>query len=112
MAGLPASCTMPAPVGQPCHRPLARLWAVLLLVLVVSPVTAPFSSCDLENLLSDSNAHHGAILHSKVLQDKPADGLARPFVPEVRHPAALEPAKARPSAPALGCGLQPFPLRV
>jgi len=99
-------------VGQPGHRPLDSFSAVLLLVLVVSPVTAPFSSCDLENLLSDRDARHGALLQSTVVQDKPVDGLTGGFVLDVRHPTSPEPSIACTPAPAGGCALQQFPLRI
>lgn len=47
-------------------RTLARCFAVLLIALVVSPVTAPFAACDLAALVSN-DAHTDA--DSKLLNE-------------------------------------------
>ena len=52
-----------------CHRKAIGFWAVLLLVLVVSPVTAPFSSCDLGDLVAGRDLHDDGILQAKTAKD-------------------------------------------
>ena len=51
-------------------------WAVLLLLLAVSPVTAPFSFCDLGDLFADRDLHGGGILQSKTAKDDAKPSLS------------------------------------
>jgi len=93
------------------HDRTGSFWAILLLVLAVSPVTAPFSSCDLEHLFSERAAHPGAILQAQNVQDKTVGGVTDGFVLDVRHAAAPEPSICAP-AQAPGCARRQFPLRI
>ena len=86
-------------------------WTILLLVLALSPVTAAFSSCDLEPLVSDREAR-GAILQPSAVQDKPVNGLIGLIVPDVRPQARLEPCVSGAPAPVQGCTMRRFPLRI
>ena len=86
-------------------------WAILLFVLAVSPVTAPFSAFDLENFLSDRDAHPNAIVQSKGVQDKSAAGLTSGFALEVVYTIMAAPL-VRASAPAHARGEPQFPLRI
>jgi hypothetical protein len=102
---------MPAPV-RTCHDgTLSGFWAILLLVLAVSPVTAPFSSCDVENLFSDSHVTR-AMLQSKVVEEKPVDGVPEGVVPHAGSHASLEPCAAGAAAPVQGFAAWQFPLRI
>jgi hypothetical protein len=69
------------------NRTLHRLTAALLLALVISPVTAPFSTCDLLDFFGGSAAPRGAILQCKLTPDEPpaqAIAGARPPVVAAR----------------------------
>ena len=103
---------MPAPVRSRHDRGFWSFWAILLLVLAVSPVTAPFSSCDLGALFADPGPHPGAILQSKVLQDKSVDNVAVGIVRDVPIPAASKAPGAGTRAPAPRLGIRHFPLRI
>jgi hypothetical protein len=69
------------------------VWAVLLLVLAISPVTAPFSSCDLEDLLADRDVHCGAILQAK--------SLIAPAVPGLNSGSGLDLPRVAPARSAI-----------
>ena len=64
------------------------VWAVLLLVLAISPVTAPFSSCELEDFLADRDVHSGAILQAK--------SITAPAVPGLNSGSGLDLARVAP----------------
>ena len=101
---------MPAPV-RTCHDGTrSGFWAILLLVLAVSPVTAPFSSCDVENLFSDRDVTR-AMLQSKLVEEKPVDRVPDCVVPEAGSHAPLEPCVTGAAAPVQGFAWQ-FPLRI
>ena len=57
------------------NRVLLRLGGVMLLVLVLSPFTAPFSTCDLSDLFGDTTSDGGAILQSKPAPQEPTPAL-------------------------------------
>ena len=103
---------MPAPVKSRHDRGFWSFWAILLLVLAVSPVTAPFSSCDLGHLFANPGPHPGAILQSKLLQDKSVDDVTVGLVRDVLVPDASEPCGAGTRAPAPRLGVTHFPLRI
>ena len=44
---------------------MISFWAVLLLVLATSPLTAPFSSCSVLDLLADRELQNGALVQAK-----------------------------------------------
>jgi hypothetical protein len=61
------------------------LWAVALLVLSVSPVTTPFATLDLIDLLGGRASHEGVLLQSKPAPDEPAAGLTASTSPQPQH---------------------------
>lgn len=63
----------------------APLGIILLLVQAVSPVTAPFSTCDLGVLFHDSAPAGNAIVYAKPLSDDPVAGPDHS--PDVQHRA-------------------------
>ena len=73
-----------------------RLCGILLLVLAVSPVTAPFSTCDLTALLG-GQAHGGAILQPKAASDDavPAPQVS-PALPVPCDESTLDPLRRGP----------------
>ena len=103
---------MPVPVRSFHDRPLWSFWAVLLLVLAVSPVTAPFSSYDLGDLFSDPSPHPGAILQIKVVHDKSIDTVTRSLAGHVQRHLAPEPCVASAQAQAPAPTIRHFPLRI
>lgn len=56
-------------------RRLPRLVVFVLLLLAVSPVTAPFSSCDLTDLVWGTRADDAALVHAKSNPDKAISGV-------------------------------------
>jgi hypothetical protein len=50
---------------------LLRTFGVVLLLLAVSPVTAPFSTCDLNQLFGAPTSTGTASLHAKAAADEP-----------------------------------------
>lgn len=50
-------------------RLYVRLSGAVLLLLMLSPVTAPFATCELADLLDGTSSDEGAVLQSKPLQD-------------------------------------------
>jgi hypothetical protein len=62
-------------------RPIPRLVTFCLLVLAVSPVTAPFSSFDLADVFHPSRSDHAAIVHAKSHSDKLMSGVWCGFEP-------------------------------
>ena len=54
------------------YSTIVRIFGLLLLVLAVSPVTAPFSTIDLVGLLSESTAASNASFNTKKAADEPA----------------------------------------
>jgi hypothetical protein len=58
------------------HRRIVTTCAVILFVLSVSPVTAPFATLDLMDLLGGGPSRDGALLQSKPAPDEPAVGLS------------------------------------
>ena len=59
---------------------IPRFGVILLLLLVVSPVTAPFSTCDLLDLLGGPASAAGAVFQSKPTGDQPAPGTGGSLV--------------------------------
>lgn len=57
-------------------RVVLRLGGVMLLALVLSPFTAPFSTCDLSDLFGDTTSDGGAILQSKPAPHEPTPALS------------------------------------
>lgn len=75
-----------------------RLCVVLLLLLVVSPVTAPFSTCDLLELFGGP-ASPGSGVHSKAMPDEPVAGAGGAIVvhsPRARAGLTVLPPVAQP----------------
>lgn len=64
----------------PRRSTIPRLGIILLLLLVVSPVTAPFSTCDLLDLLGGAASPGGVVVHSKGTPDEPDSGAGGGFV--------------------------------
>jgi len=62
------------------RRTLPRLCVIALLLLAVSPVTAPFSTCDLLDLLGGPPSTGGAVLQSKTTSDEPVSGVGGSLV--------------------------------
>jgi hypothetical protein len=62
---------------------LPRLCVILLLLLAVSPVTAPFSTCDLLDLFGGCASSGGPVLHSKSTPDEPVPGGGGGSAPQV-----------------------------
>lgn len=70
---------------NPLHKRLfVRLSGAVLLLLMLSPVTAPFATCDLADLLAGTSSDGGAVLQSKPLQDGAALIQMRTVSPEER----------------------------
>jgi hypothetical protein len=98
------------PVGRLENRTLASPWAILLLVLAICPVTAPFASCDLDDLLTDRDSVN-AILQSKGVHDKSVVCLTGGFVCGVHLTLAPELPLGSTTA-ALFRAVRQFPLRI
>jgi hypothetical protein len=69
------------------HRTLvSRFFAAVLLVLAISPFTAPFSPCDITGLFGDGQAHEGASSKYKLTPDTPSvDAASTWLVPDLRE---------------------------
>jgi hypothetical protein len=65
-------------------RLLVRVGGAVLLLLMLSPVTAPFATCDLADLLAGASSDDGAVLQSKPLQDGAALIQMRTVSPDER----------------------------
>ena len=78
------------------HDTLLRVCRLALLVLMVSPVTAPFSTCDLIDLFGGGAAHDGAVLQSKPSPPQPVPGLAGGPVLQIVRTSGTQ--RATPSA--------------
>lgn len=67
------------------RRAVITFWAALLLVLAASPLTAPFSSCSIWDLLAGGDVQAEAFLQAKPLKDdataSPGAVAPLPFVP-------------------------------
>jgi hypothetical protein len=90
---------------------LSRLVGVLLLILALSPVTAPFSTIDLAQLLGDTGPHAGAIPQSKTTIDELATEAVPPFW-VAPPPATLATSSSASSPPPLVRCAQSIPLRI
>lgn len=53
-------------MSRPLHSRLTELLSASLIVLAVSPFTAPFSTCDLGTLHGDGVTHQAEILAAKL----------------------------------------------
>lgn len=85
------------------HTLVIRLLGLLLLVLTVSPVTAPFSACDLFMLFGDATAPAASSIQSKKAPEEPASVLENPRVLRLtlrpwlhRLPGAVRGPQSRP----------------
>jgi hypothetical protein len=67
----------------PATRPLV----VALLVLAVSPVTAPFSTCDLQDLFGEQPAHRQGFVEPKTSGEGPAVPAGGPALDPALRPA-------------------------
>jgi len=88
-----------------------RLPGILLLVLAVSPVTAPFSSFDLAALFHDTASHGVAALHTKPPSDDPVVGASGSVDFRVRLEAAAPNVAGALGSPRTRVSLNP-PLRI
>jgi hypothetical protein len=95
----------------PRHATLLRVCRMALLVLMVSPVTAPFSTCDLSDLFGSPGAHDGAVLQSKPAPPQPVPGVAgSPMLQIVRTSGAQRPAHS--ATRSAGRPARHIPLRI
>jgi len=81
-----------------------RMCSVLLLVLMVSPITAPFSTCDLFDLLGGSGSSGAAVLQAKTGSDDPVPGLGARFsvpAPQLSDRPYIDVAEREPGRRAL-----------
>jgi hypothetical protein len=60
---------------------LLRTFGVALLLLAVSPVTAPFSTCDLNQLFGAPTSPGAASVQAKAAADEPAAWTGSPAAP-------------------------------
>lgn len=90
---------------------LIRLCGVLLLVLAVSPATAPFSTFDPGVFFHESAPQTGAILQAKPAHDDPVAAAGAIFLYRVRLERADRRQGAGASAPRTRIVLDP-PLRI
>lgn len=74
--------------------PLTRIVVTALLLLAVSPVTAPFLTVDLKALLGDSPAPGAAVVQQKAGPDEPVPTIAGIGGAELQSPA-IAPAATR-----------------
>lgn len=88
-----------------------RVFGILLLVLMVSPITAPFSTCDLLDLLGGSRAAGAAVLQSKSVPDDPVPGLVGHVTVHAVQITASVPPGLQPGEPGRRATLQ-TPLRI
>jgi hypothetical protein len=88
----------------------ARICALLLLVLAVSPLTAPFSTCDLFDLLTGRASSAGAIVQAKAADDA-LPRASGPVGPPAQQPCA---SSVRAHAPGRAARLSVLdsPLRI
>lgn len=72
-------------------RLVVRILGIALLLLALSPVTAPFSTCDLIDLFDGATAPTGPSIQSKASPHEPVSeaGRASSFVPVEQTTAAL-----------------------
>ncbi len=73
---------------KPRFGTIPRLCIILLLVLAVSPLTAPFSTCDPAVLFHDPAPAGSTVLHAKPLSDDPVVGLGGSPVLQYRAASA------------------------
>ena len=64
---------------------IAKLWASCLLLLALSPLTAPFSTCDLSILLRHPIHHSGS--HGRQIRRAPSTALGDSELSVPRSPA-------------------------
>ena len=77
---------------------LLRVLGVALLLLAISPVTAPFSTCDLSQLLGNPVQAGGPVVQAKAAPDEPVPtlGSIATLLVDARYTAARRVANDRP----------------
>jgi hypothetical protein len=105
------SCKLNPHLMKPCERTVLRLCGISLLVLAVSPVTAPFSTCDLMDLLGSRVPHGTVMLEPKNAPDDPVVGVAANPRAQA-FPAARASKVVRPAGPAQRRDTRSIPLRI
>ena len=93
------------------YRTAVRVLGLLLLVLAVSPVTAPFSTCDLVAILGGGATTAGTSLQPKASPDEPAADVDGAAV-AVSVPHRSIPQQLATPADGHGCCTHNLPLRI
>ena len=61
------------------HAVTQRICALALLLLAGSPLTAPFSTCDLADLFGGHDSAAGTVVQAKIGSDNPLSCVSAPF---------------------------------
>jgi hypothetical protein len=61
------------------HAALQRICALALLLLAGSPLTAPFSTCDVADLFGGHDSVAGTVVQAKIGSDTPLPSISAPF---------------------------------
>jgi hypothetical protein len=93
------------------HAATQRICALALLLLAGSPLTAPFSTCDVGDLFGSHGSVTGTAVQAKIGSDNPLPCVSAPFRLRAPRRVAISRVVLRVDRPA-GRATPHFPLRL